>query len=289
MSKQEGTGIKQMMLIQWIILPLMIVFLVFNYLIGLLRNPEWGQVAATQEELKELTVKPGQKEELAAPYVWSGEGVVTLWFDDAWISQFTIGFPIMEANGFKGVLAVPTQLVGFEAYASWAQIKRLDYAGWEMASHTQTHSCEPEALTAEGIYRELGLSWVDMHEHGLTVQHFVAPCGAEGGIQTQEAKNHYLTQRLTDTGINPLPLPDPYHILANSVEAKTQVAEVEAWLNQAKQARGWLNIVFHQIDETGEEYSVTPKRFAEMIAAVKTSGLEVILPSQALMMVNKTQ
>lgn len=80
-------------------------------------------------------------------------------FDDAFRSVIERAFPIMERLGVKGTVFVPTSYVGKDgpmtwpgieqwigtkyeaelACMSWDELKQLSDAGWEIASHTQTH------------------------------------------------------------------------------------------------------------------------------------------------------
>lgn len=278
--------IRQDMFFQWMILPLVILWLILNYFVGLTRNPQWGMITATHDDhvLGDTSFMPSYSWDA---YKWDGKALITLWFDDAWNSQYLEGHPLLAAKGMRGVIAVPTRSLGFEAYASWAQIKRLQYAGWEVASHSREHSCEPETLSAEELLNELKGSLFDLQSHQLVVNHFVAPCGVEYHVMTQLLSEHYLSQRLTDAGINPLPVTNPYHLLANSISSQTTLNDVDNWIGEAREENGWLNLVFHQIDDSGAEYSTTPELFAQIIELVERSELEVVLPSEVFMLIRE--
>ena len=72
-------------------------------------------------------------------------------FDDAYESVYRYAFPIMSKFGLRATIAVVTDFVGEYnswdltfgrryRHVSWEQLKELVNAGWEVASHTQTHA-----------------------------------------------------------------------------------------------------------------------------------------------------
>jgi hypothetical protein len=206
---------------------------------------------------------------------------VTIWFDDAWKSQYQVGFKHLHQQQIVAALAVPTQLVNYPAYMNWNQIQRVQYHGWEISSHTRTHRCDWQQASEATTHQELVLAKTDLLAYGLRADHFVPPCGVYQPIE-HLIKQHYRSSRTSVQGINPIPVPDPYQIHAHALHITTTVNQVETWLQQARDQTGWLILMFHQIDDSGDPYSVNPDTFYQMVAAVKQSGLAVVLPSQVL-------
>lgn len=76
---------------------------------------------------------------------------VLITFDDGYANNYDNAFPILRDFGFKAVLYVVVQTVGWENtwhdpksetrinMVSWAQLKELQKAGWEIGSHTMNH------------------------------------------------------------------------------------------------------------------------------------------------------
>lgn len=76
---------------------------------------------------------------------------VILTFDDGYQNNFTEAFPILRDFGFRAVIYVVVQTVGFDnqwhnpasetriPMISWAQLKEMQKAGWEIGSHTMNH------------------------------------------------------------------------------------------------------------------------------------------------------
>jgi peptidoglycan/xylan/chitin deacetylase (PgdA/CDA1 family) len=85
---------------------------------------------------------------------------VAVTFDDAYRSVYDRAFPILSRLGLPGTLFVPTKAIdaggpmalpGLEKWfggpyedelfgMSWEQVEELDTAGWEIGSHTRSHS-----------------------------------------------------------------------------------------------------------------------------------------------------
>lgn len=237
----------------------------------------WSGPAADQ--VLGASIEP-VKEDLPA-FEWRKTGLVTFWFDDAWLSQYEVGLPVLSKHDFVGAVAVPTHLIEYEAYMKWNQVQRLQFKGWEVTSHTRTHICDWTLVDKETVYEEIKLSQVDLWKHGLRADHFVAPCGASGDT-LDLVKETYASSRTVHPGLNPLPVTDPYALKAHTIRLETTADDVAMWLDQAKREKSWLILMYHQIDDSETQYSATPETFEKMVEKVVESGLPVVLPSQAL-------
>lgn len=273
----------------WLLLPLFMAWLTVNYFVGLVREPTWVNtpntdlipVNASVLGLSTAPPTPAQP----PPLVWKQTGLVTLWFDDAWSTQFTAGYPLVRAAGYTAALAVPTRLVGFDAYMTWPQVDRLAHAGWEITAHSRRHNCDPNSLPPELLRDEIIGSRQDLLEHGYQANFFVAPCGVLNDSLRQVVKTDYLGLRDSEPALNPLPLKDTYNLHAITIDPRTTVAEIQTWLTQAKAESDWLILMFHQIEDGGDIYSNPPDLVQGIINAVTASGLPVVLPAQVMDMI----
>jgi peptidoglycan/xylan/chitin deacetylase (PgdA/CDA1 family) len=91
---------------------------------------EWGYVTITVSNLVDA-IKLGRKLP-ARPIIIS--------FDDGDETVYTQAFPIMREFGFTGINYLVTNYVGTQGYMSVDQLKELSAAGWEVGSHSVTHS-----------------------------------------------------------------------------------------------------------------------------------------------------
>ncbi len=273
----------------WLLVPIIMVWLSTSYLMGLTRKPVWETSANPKDAVLSATaVNQANIPEIERIH-WENKGLVTLWFDDAWLSQFTTALPLLEDHSMVGALAVPTGMVGFDDYMSWNQIGLLQSKGWEIASHTVSHSCEPDELTEEFLDKELKQSLADLNTHGIRALHFVTPCGTNSDLIPKIAKNYYISLRTTVDGFNPLPVSNPYALKVQAVEWNTTPEQVAKWLEEARKKKYWLILMFHQIQNEELRFATTPARLAQMLDLIRGSDLKVVLPTQATQLIIDTE
>jgi hypothetical protein len=66
------------------------------------------------------------------------------------------------------------------------------------------------------------------------------------------------------------------------VDYTTTLAEFEAKVDAARRDKTWVIFMFHQVDNTGEYYSVTPMQFQRMIDYLKASHAHVVTLQEGL-------
>jgi peptidoglycan/xylan/chitin deacetylase (PgdA/CDA1 family) len=129
----------------------------------------------------------------------AGEGkLVAITFDDAHRSVVTEAAPIMASLGMVGTMFVPTAYAGVEGpvawrgiehwlqgdyrgelvRASWAELRALSEAGWEIGSHSHTHPYLPELSDAELAFELAHSREVCESEMGLACRSLAYPYGA---------------------------------------------------------------------------------------------------------------
>lgn len=282
--KQQKIKKERVVLISWVILPILAVWLTTNYLIGALRQPSWSKTveSVASDQILLAMVKNNESLTPITKFEWQKTGLVTLWFDDAWISQFTIGYPLLEEKKMNAALAVTTQLIGFEAYMQWNQVKLLQYKGWEITAHSRTHVCDVSKMDSQMIKSEIVGSQQDLIALGLRSANYVTPCGVDTPEMLDLIKKQYISLRGSEQGFNPIPVIEPFALKVQPITPSTSAEQVLGWLEEAKQNSSWVILMFHQIDLSNAEYSVTPARYREIIEVVEKSQLPVVLPTQIL-------
>ncbi len=282
--EKTHSRLERKLLLTWLIVPCIILWFTTNYLIGTFRQPDWAN--AKTQLTNDLSSVPAASAKTTIPkipsYNWNGTGLVTLWFDDAWLSQYTVAYPMVEQYGYKAALAVPTRLVGYDAYMGWAQIKRLQGKGWEITSHTRTHDCNVYKEDVKTLEAELGGAQEDLKKIGLQSDHFVSPCGVFSPLMKQIAEKYYLSFRTSEPGYNPLPVTDPYYLLVQIMKNTVTLQTVKTWIADAKRDHTWLILLVHQIDEPNAEYSITTTMLHNILEDIKSEDIPVVLPTQAL-------
>lgn len=229
-------------------------------------------------------------------FTWHDTGLVTLWFDDAWFSQFSTAAPIMEKMGIPGTVSVAVNFICNPVFMTWNELRILQSKGWETTSHSITHNCDLQYYNPETIAYELGYSKQLLESHGLRADHFVMPCGysrfnilfyTKGSPSyphiVETAPKYYASYRTTDGDhINPLPVLNRYNLKAFEVRHDMTDEQIKTLMQTTVAKKGWLILVFHQIDKSDEKFAINEKRFREILTIVKSYNLPIVLPTQAL-------
>jgi peptidoglycan/xylan/chitin deacetylase (PgdA/CDA1 family) len=207
---------------------------------------------------------------------------VTIMFDDGNTTDFTVAKPILDAKGFKGTSAIITGNVGVDADTmTWTQIKSLASAGWNIVSHTVTHT-NLTTLSSSQADSELSNSKNALTSQGLTINSVAYPMGAYNAAIIEQTRKYYSSGRSYESGENPLGV-FPYGIKVRQVINTTTASDVTNWLNQAKTNKDWDVIVFHVLTATGDDvYHTDPAVFQSMINAIAASGVRVITYDQGI-------
>lgn len=115
---------------------------------------------------------------------------VLITFDDGYLNNYENAFPILRDFGFRATLFVVVQTVGWDnrwhdpksetriPMVSWAQLKELQKAGWEIGSHTMNHH-NLQKIELKDVKLEMEKSRAIMAEFlGETPNTFAYPYGS---------------------------------------------------------------------------------------------------------------
>jgi hypothetical protein len=267
----------------WLIVPVLLTWLGSSYIIGaLVLKPSWS---GGQTDPASLSAAPFER---TYPQIQQGKsGMVTIWFDDAWISQYMVAEPILKAAGMTAAIAVPTGTVGYPSFTNWAELRALQSEGWEIDNHSVSHDCSMETWTTDKMQKEFTESTNELWKQKLTSDIFVSPCGVNSPDLIAAAQKNFVAFRGTEPGYNDLNNLDPFDLKVRNITNTTSIEEIEGWINDARKSNLWVILVFHQVGadgETGngEKYSINTEEFQSMVDFLKTSPVKVVLPSQAL-------
>ncbi len=215
---------------------------------------------------------------------WSeGKGVVTLTFDDAWLSQFTVAFPILSKYDFVGTVYVYTDAVEgkWPAYMSVEQLEVLKKNHWGFGSHTESHPSlstlpvqkqEEELAGSQKILTNLNLGPIETLS-------FPYRCVSKETIEL--AGRHY--RAFKANGSKKINL-RPFSKFLNDFEVDKNIdlEELKNLLMEAKEKDGWLILTFHQFNNSDVLYSISAETFDKICELVKNSGLAVMTTNEVL-------
>lgn len=214
------------------------------------------------------------------------QGMVSVTFDDGWLTHYTEAMPLLDQNGMKGTFYVLTGAFDFDGYMNTTQLKALFDGGHEIGAHTIDHLSLP-TLTQDEALRQLTESKTTLQ--GLlgptAAINFASPYGEYNDLTIDLVLQNYRSQRSTDEGFNSKDNFSVRNIRVQNVLDGTTPAQVAAWVDLAKAQKTWLVLVYHQVQadpSTAEDYSVTPANLQTELQYIKTSGIAVKTVQEAL-------
>lgn len=103
---------------------------------------------------------------------------VILTFDDGNADNYSFAFPIMQRFGFSGTAYLVANRIGAEGYLSTAELKEMISAGWEIGSHSMTHSNLTQVVRSEWRREVLESRLKLERELDVEVESFAYPFGS---------------------------------------------------------------------------------------------------------------
>ncbi len=213
-------------------------------------------------------------------------GYVTFWFDDGLLSTYEVAYPALEERGWEGALAIVAgreiALEKFEpegdSIMSWDQVRELEEKGWEISSHSMTHTNLSEVRDNDSLKKEIITSKEILEEKDFEVNSFVFPYGDPGNEVVYDlVMENYSYWRLTTSGVNSVPSTKRLETLFLTECADRE--EIDKWIEKTEEKSGWLIIVLHSIlEEPIGWWQQTPEQFNMVLEAVEESSLEIVLP-----------
>ncbi len=209
-------------------------------------------------------------------------GMVSITFDDGFISQYQNALPILQAAGYKAGFYIITSYPGSNrpSYMNWDQIKALAATGQEIGSHTRTHPHLTQ-LTASQLQDELVGSKADLTAQGLSSDTFVYPnADMSTAVENAVKDAGYTAARSGDFGLEST-LADKYNISSVHPDAYSTLPVVKQDIDQAIADKRWLVLVFHDmVSSGGTSNAVTPAFFQGVVDYLTQKGITPVTLSQ---------
>jgi len=104
-------------------------------------------------------------------------GDVVLTFDDGFVSDFELVFPLLIDLNMTATFFIVPDFVGTKGYMTWENLKQLSDAGMEIGSHSLTHKYL-NTLSEKDLFSELRNSKIHIEKMiGKEVNSFAYPFG----------------------------------------------------------------------------------------------------------------
>lgn len=235
--------------------------------------PTPGQLAAC-ERLPRPPASPAPRTAAAGP-------IISINFDDGFLSAYQYGIPLFNAAGFPVTAYVISGDLTRAGRMDLTQVKALASAGNEIGAHTITHPLLTQVPEAQAITEVCG-SRQALLSLGIDTTTFAYPDGyTDSAVESIVQAAGFSGARNTKAGLNTA-LTDPYELRSYQVTASTTLPMLEYAIAQAAGTKEWLIITFHRVDDPGNPISV-PHTFIEgLIAYLKTAGIPVVTNAEGL-------
>jgi hypothetical protein len=73
-----------------------------------------------------------------------------------------------------------------------------------------------------------------------------------------------------------------YLVKTFSILGTTSIDSIKAIIDNAVATKGWAVLVFHQVNDSGSEYSISPANLQQVVDYIKAKNVKVVTASQAL-------
>jgi len=209
---------------------------------------------------------------------------VILWFDDGLKNTFDVAYPKMKEYGYIGMVSVITDRVGGvfddgkwrdKPCMSLSELKKLQEDGWEIVSHSRTHSYLNEIPQDQAENEIIGSKkWIEQNL-GILPKAFVYPYDVV--VHEDIVQENYEFQRTYQVGI--------WNGHDNNITV-VFIKQGETWkvdycLKKIKEDGGFAVFVLHSIVDSPEgPWENTPGEFQSLLSNISTYNLPVVTLSE---------
>ena len=214
---------------------------------------------------------------------------VIITFDDGWLSVYNKAYPIMQANNQKGVdfVIIDPILGGWSDFTQRSQLNILYGAGWDISSHTYSHTALTTANNTTLNY-ELAASrdWLNANGYPRGAMLLAYPYGDYNSNVIAALKaNGYVAARTIEASNNMhynLSSPDifslkSYEVIGGQDNDTTIINQIDNTIA----SNGLLILAFHKIVDTlsanvtNAETEFTTSDFQKVSNYLKSKNVDV--------------
>ncbi len=212
--------------------------------------------------------------------------MVSLDFDDGWLSTYQNALPILSAAGMKSTQYIISGSLTDPQYANATQILAMQSQGHEIGSHSKTHPYLT-TLDVPQMQDEIAGSKSTLESLGVnSIRSFDYPYGDWNNPVVQVVQQSgYLGARTVETGFNYRD-GNPLLLKVQAVNSDTSVAQVEQWIDQAAAQNTWLILIFHKIqnsgDDTSDVYWTSLGNLQQIVDYLASKSAKVVTASEGI-------
>lgn len=207
------------------------------------------------------------------------QGMVSLTFDDSWLTQYTNALPVLQAAGLKGTFYLTSQPIqqAWTGFMTPTQAKDIANKGHEIGGHTVTHA-DLATLSKTKINTEIKSSKNYLKNiTGQTVVSLAYPYGSyTNTVKTLTKNAGYTSGRGVEYNTHNLTSTDKYAMKSQCIETTDSIASIKARIDSAQANKEWYILCFHEVMNNGDQWSTTPARLQEIVDYIKSTGIKVV-------------
>ena len=213
------------------------------------------------------------------------KGKVMFQFDDGHITTYTKAFPELKARQWPAGAAIIPEGIGTKYNMSWADIRKLDKAGWDIMSHPPVAKPLPK-LSPKKQERMIRKTKKALKYRGFKkgARHIVAPYGRVSNKTIDIMKKYHEANYMF--GGTPNNAKYPSNMYGISRVKGTSPEAVNHLLDLAEQYRQMVVISYHDFG-TGSDTSVSMEGLQKVLNHVEKKKMDVVSPSQFLDSIKK--
>ncbi|MGZ9275416.1 MAG: chitosanase [Nitrospira sp.] len=220
--------------------------------------------------------------------VSSSDGMLSLSFDDGWVSHYDNALPILDNAGIDGTFYINTVPIieGWEGYLTPEQVQALSASGHEIGSHSRTHAQLP-GLSESELNNEVAFSREEFELLGIgQPSTFAYPYGEfDEQVKDAVAGSGFSAARGVEAGYNEFGT-DPYALRVQEVDAGTSLDTAKNWIDEAAARDSWLILMFHQLDYSGAAYGTTPDVLQGITDYINEGGIQTTTIADGVSILN---
>jgi peptidoglycan/xylan/chitin deacetylase (PgdA/CDA1 family) len=207
----------------------------------------------------------------------ASRGVVTFAFDDGTLDHYTTAYPLFENYDASATTFIITNRSTFEneTLLTWSQIHELSAAGWDVQSHSVSHSFLT-TLSEDAVLFELAHSKKVLEAQGFVVNAFAPPYGDMDESVHQQILRHYAIVRPSEYGFNNRSVIDFTRIKSIWIVNTSSIDELTSFVDEAYEHDYWLVFMIHLVKEDlSKEYTIHPDTLDALLSYVREKNMPI--------------
>lgn len=209
------------------------------------------------------------------------EPIVSITFDDGLYTSYSNGGKTLNENNMKATYYINPGLIGQNRYMGDTDVRDLLANGHQIGSHTYIHT-DITMLSKKALNNDLKKANKYISKLGIQNIDFASPYGKYDQILIPSLKENQSSHRGTEMGINTKQNLNKDELYGLFIRKTTTDDDLRKQLNDAKLKKGWIILIYHDIELSSSEFSIDKETFDRHVKIIKDSGIKVSTVESAL-------